>query len=75
MLSSTSVFKVDECHKVIPPASKSLEEFPVASCLWGASLVAQQYRIRLPMQEMLLQYLGLEDSLKEEMQPTAVFLP
>ena len=43
----------------------------ISSC----SLVAQQQRICLPVQEMRIQSLGQEDALEREWQPTPVFLP
>ena len=40
-----------------------------------ASLVAQWYRIHLPMQETQVQCVGQEDPQRREWQPTPVFLP
>ena len=37
--------------------------------------MAQLETIHLPIQEMWVQFLGQEDPLEEEMQPTPVFLP
>ena len=44
---------------------------------WSASLLAQQYRTWLPMQEMekQVQFLGQENPLERKWQPTPVFLP
>ena len=41
-------------------------QLPNPSCPLGASLVAQWYRIRLPVQETQVQSLGREDPLYEE---------
>ena len=40
---------------------------PVGKSGHGASMVAQQYRIHLPMQETQVWYLGWEDALEKEM--------
>ena len=40
-----------------------------------ASLVAQWWRIALPVQETQIQSLGWEDPLEKKWQPTPVFLP
>ena len=44
-------------------------------CHFGAFLVAQQQRIRLPMQEIQVQSLGGEDPWSRKWQPTAILLP
>ena len=41
----------------------------------SASLVAQGWRIHLPMQQTWVQLLGWEDTWRMEWQPTPVFLP